>query len=264
MLYYKGNVSLNAKRVVSVVGTRRASNYGRNICEQIVADLKAKDILVVSGLAYAIDSCAHRKSLDCGMETIGVLAHGLDRIYPAQNRKLAERMLEQGGLLTEFLSKSKPDRENFPKRNRIVAGMSDAVVVVESDKRGGAIITAGLGNSYNRDVFAVPGRVGDDGSRGCNFLIRTNRAALAENGNDVAYLMGWDDKPVQVKEQPQLFVNFSEEENRLLEIIREAGEISIDQLGVKSGLLTSKVAAALLNLEFEGAVQSLPGKRYKI
>jgi DNA processing protein len=264
MLYYKGNVSLNAKRVVSVVGTRRASNYGRNICEQIVADLKAKDVMVVSGLAYGIDSCAHRKSLDCGMETIGVLAHGLDRIYPAQNRKLAERMLEQGGLLTEFLSKSKPDRENFPKRNRIVAGMSDAVVVVESDKRGGAIITAGLGNSYNRDVFAVPGRVGDDGSRGCNFLIRTNRAALAENGNDVAYLMGWDDKPVQVKEQPQLFVNFSEEENRLLEIIREAGEISIDQLGVRSGLLTSKVSAALLKIEFEGAVQSLPGKRYKI
>ena len=265
MLYYKGNANLNAKRVVSIVGTRRASNYGRNICEQIVSDLKAKDILIVSGLAYGIDSCAHRKSLDCDMETIGVLAHGLDRIYPAQNRKLAERMLVQGGLLTEFLSKSKPDRENFPKRNRIVAGMSDAVVVVESDKRGGAIITAGLGNSYNRDVFAVPGKVGDDGSRGCNLLIRTNRAALAENGNDIANFMGWDDdKPALTREQPQLFVNFSEDENQLLETIREAGEISIDQLAIKSGMLSSKVAAALLNLEFEGAVQSLPGKRYRV
>jgi len=193
------------------------------------------------------------------------LAHGLDRIYPVQNRKLAERMLVQGGLLTEFLSKSKPDRENFPKRNRIVAGMSDAVVVVESDKRGGAIITAGLGNSYNRDVFAVPGKVGDDGSRGCNLLIRTNRAALAENGNDIANFMGWDDdKPALTREQPQLFVNFSEDENQLLETIREAGEISIDQLAIKSGMLSSKVAAALLNLEFEGAVQSLPGKRYRV
>lgn len=264
MLYYKGSATLNAKRVVSIVGTRRASNYGRSICEQIVTDLQAKDILLVSGLAYGIDSCAHRKSLDCKMETIGVLAHGLDRIYPAQNRKLAERMLEQGGLLTEFLSKSIPDRENFPKRNRIVAGISDAVVVVESDKRGGAIITAGLGNSYNRDVFAVPGRVGDDGSRGCNFLIRTNRAALAENGNDIAYLMGWDDKPAIAREQPQLFVNFSEEETRVLETIREAGEISIDQLVIKSEMPSSKIAAALLTLEFEGAVQSLPGKRYKI
>jgi len=264
MVYYKGTANLNAKRVISIVGTRRASNYGRNICEQIVAELQVKDVVIVSGLAYGIDSCAHRKSLDHKMVTIGVLAHGLDRIYPSQNRKLAEQMLEQGGLITEFLSNSKPDRENFPKRNRIVAGMSDAVIVVESDKRGGSLITAGLGNSYNRDVFAVPGRVGDDGSRGCNFLIRTNRAALAENGNDIAYFMGWDDEPHLKREQPQLFVNFSDEENKVLEIIREAGEISIDQLVIKTGLPTSKLSASLLNLEFEGAVQSLPGKCYKI
>ena len=264
LLYYKGNADLNAQRVVSIVGTRRATNYGRSICEQIVADLKTKNVLVVSGLAYGIDSCAHRKSLECEMETIGVLAHGLDIIYPAQNRKLAEKMLEQGGLLTEFLSNSKPDRENFPKRNRIVAGMSDAVVVVESDKKGGATITAGLGNSYNRDVFAIPGRVGDDSSRGCNFLIRTNRAALAENGNDIAYLMGWDDKQILPREQTRLFVDFSEEENRVLNTIRETGEISIDQLVIKMGMTTSKVAAALLNLEFEGIVKSLPGKLYKV
>ncbi len=263
MLYYKGNAELNAKRVVSVVGTRRATNYGRNICEKIITDLKAKDILLVSGLAYGIDSCAHRKSLDCELETIGVLAHGLDRIYPPQNRKLAERMLEQGGLLTEFLSQSKPDRENFPKRNRIVAGMSDAVVVIESDKRGGAMITAGLGNSYNRDVFAIPGKVGDDSSRGCNLLIRTNRAALAETGNDIAYIMGWDDKPIPSGKQTKLFVDFSEDEKNIMETIREAGEIPIDQLVIKTGMTTSKVAAALLNLEFEGIVQCLPGKLYK-
>lgn len=264
MIYYKGSASLNAKRIVSIVGTRRATNYGRMICEQIVTDLQAKDVLVVSGLAYGIDSCAHRKALDSDMATIGVLAHGLDRIYPSQNRKLAERMLEHGGLLTEFLSKSNPDRENFPKRNRIVAGMSDAVVVVESDKRGGAIITAGLGNSYNRDVFAVPGRVGDDNTRGCNLLIRTNRAALAENGNDIAYIMGWEDKPTIKRDQPQLFVNFSEEEKLVLETIRKSEEISIDQLVMQTGMTTSKVAASLLNLEFEGAVQCLPGKLYKV
>jgi len=263
MLYYKGSANLNTKRVVSIVGTRRATNYGRNICEQIITDLKAKDILLVSGLAYGIDSCAHRKSLNCELETIGVLAHGLDRIYPQQNRKLAERMLEQGGLLTEFLSQSKPDRENFPKRNRIVAGMSDAVVIIESDKRGGAMITAGLGNSYNRDVFAIPGKVGDDASRGCNLLIRTNRAALAESGNDIAYIMGWDDKPITSGRQTQLFVDFSEDEKNIMKTIREAGEIPIDQLVISTGMTTSKVAAALLNLEFEGIVQCLPGKLYK-
>ncbi|MCF6169454.1 MAG: DNA-processing protein DprA [Bacteroidales bacterium] len=264
LLYFKGTADLNAQRVISIVGTRRATNYGRRICEQIIADLKPKNILVVSGLAYGIDSCAHRKSLECEMETVGVLAHGLDRIYPAQNRKLAEKMLEQGGLLTEFPSGSNPDRENFPKRNRIVAGMSDAVVVVESGKKGGATITAGLGNSYNRDVFAIPGRVGDDSSRGCNFLIRTNRAALAENGDDIAYLMGWDDKQSLRRKQTRMFVGFSEEENRVLNSIRESGEISIDRLVIRTGMATSKVAAALLNLEFEGVVQSLPGKLYKV
>lgn len=263
MIYYKGTAALNAKHIVSIVGTRRATNYGRKVCEQIVTDLQAKDVLIVSGLAYGIDSCAHRKALDCEMETVGVLAHGLDRIYPSQNRKLAERMLEHGGLLTEFLSRSNPDRENFPKRNRIVAGMSDAVVVVESDKRGGAIITAGLGNSYNRDVFAIPGRVGDDNTRGCNLLIRTNRAALAENGNDIAYIMGWENQPSIKREQPHLFVDFSEDEKRVLETIRNYKEISIDQLVMQTGMTTSKVAASLLNLEFEGAVQCLPGKLYK-
>lgn len=263
MLYYKGTTSLNAKRIVAIVGTRRATNYGRNRCEEIVEQLADKNVIIVSGLAYGIDSCAHRKSVDMGVQTVGVLGHGLDRLYPAQNRKLAEHMLQNGGLLTEFISGTNPDRENFPKRNRIVAGMSDAVVVIESDRKGGALITAELGNSYNRDVFAVPGRVGDDNSRGCNFFIKTNRAALAESGDDIAYIMGWDDQPKKKKIQKQLFVQMTDAEKVLFDMIKEAGEIGIDQLVIKSKLSTSKVAASLLNLEFEGVVQSLPGKLYK-
>jgi DNA processing protein len=263
MLYYKGTVNLNAKRIVAIVGTRRASNYGRSRCDEIVEKLADKNVMIVSGLAYGIDSCAHRKSVDLNIPTVGVLGHGLDRLYPAQNRKLADKMLENGGLLSEFISGTNPDRENFPKRNRIVAGMSDAIVVVESDRKGGALITAELGNSYNRDVFAVPGRVGDDNSRGCNFFIKTNRAALAESGDDIAYIMGWDDLPKKKKPQQQLFVQMTKEEKVLFDLIKESGEIGIDQLVMKSKLTTSKVAASLLNLEFEGIIQSLPGKLFK-
>lgn len=263
ILYYKGTAKLNAKRVVSIVGTRRATNYGRTRCDEIVESFTNKGILVVSGLAYGIDSCAHRKAVDLGIETVGVLGHGLDRLYPSQNRKLAEKMLGNGGLLTEFMSETKPDRENFPKRNRIVAGICDAVIVIESDMKGGALITAELGNSYNRDVFAVPGRVGDEVSRGCNFFIKTHRAALLESGKDIAYIMGWEDLPVEKKSQTELFIQLSDDENLLLDLIRENNEISIDQLILKSKLTTSKAAAALLKLEFEGIVQGLPGKRYK-
>jgi len=262
LLFYKGTANLNAGRILAVVGTRRVTNYGKWRCEEILNDLREQGIMIVSGLAYGVDSCGHRKALEYEMETIGVLAHGLDRIYPGQNRKLAERMLEHGGLLTEFMSETTPDRENFPKRNRIVAGMSDAVLVIESGRRGGALITADLAGSYNRDVFAVPGKVNDEMSEGCNFLIKTNRAALCETGNDIAYLMGWDDKPVKKKQQPELFVNMTEEETAVFELIKEAKEIAIDEIVLKSGLSTSKVAAALLNLEFEGIVRSLPGKIY--
>lgn len=262
MLYFKGKADVNAKRFISIVGTRRATNYGKSRCEEIIEELRSRDVVIVSGLAYGIDSCAHRKSLELGVNTIGVLGHGLDRIYPAQNRKLAEKMIEQGGLMTEFISNTKPDRENFPKRNRIVAGMVDAVLVIESDRKGGALITAEIANSYNRDVFAVPGRIGDDYSRGCHFLIKTNRAALVENGNDIAYFMGWEEKKIDQKSQTELFVNLTDEQKLILKTIQEHKEIAIDQLTQKTKLSTSKVASSLLNLEFEGFVKSLPGKLY--
>jgi DNA processing protein len=263
MLYYKGTQSLNCKRILAFVGTRRATNYGRKICEELIEDLLEKNVLIVSGLAYGIDSCAHRKSVSVNIPTVGVLAHGLDRIYPSQNKALAEKMLGNGGLLTEFLSGTNPDRENFPKRNRIVAGMSDAVVVVESGRKGGALITADLANSYNRDVFAVPGKIGDEMSKGTNQLIKTNRAALVETAADIAYVMGWDDKPVVKKAQPELFVSLNEEEKKVLNVLQSKEEMSIDQIILMSGFPSSKVAAILLNLEFENLVQSLPGKLYK-
>jgi DNA processing protein len=264
LLYYKGTADLNASRMIAFVGTRKATDYGRDRCAEMIEDLKAKEVVVVSGLAYGIDGCAHRKAVDCGIETVGVMAHGHDRIYPLQHHRLAVSMLEHGGLLTEFPSGTNPDRENFPKRNRIVAGMCDAVVVIESAQKGGAMITAGLANSYNRDVFAVPGRTSDPASQGCNMLIKSNRAALAESLRDISYIMGWDDLKKPAKAQRSLFVVLTEEEKILMELLDSRQAIGMDQLIVKANMPASKVASALLNLEFEGLVKSLPGKLFKL
>jgi len=264
MLYYKGNTDLNAQRVIAVVGTRNASDYGRHLCEQLIEGLVKSNVLIVSGLAYGIDSCAHRASLKEGLPTVGVLAHSLDRIYPYMNKGLAEKMLLQGGLLTEFLSGTIPDRENFPRRNRIVAGMCDAVVVVESAKKGGALITADIANSYNRDVFAFPGRVGDVYSEGCNYFIRTNRAALLESADNIRYLMGWDDPKNKPSAQTKLFRDFSEDEEKIMSVLKLTQDIGIDDIMLNSELTASKVAAILLSFEFEGLVSALPGKRYRL
>lgn len=264
MLYYKGNKPLNGTRVLAVVGTRRATPYGRIMCEKILEGLKEKEVTVVSGLAYGVDSCAHRHALKMNFPTIGVLGHGLDRIYPAENRNLAEKMVSNGGLLTEFLSQTNPDRENFPKRNRIIAGISDATLVIESGKKGGAIITAELAFSYNRDVFAVPGRANDAFSKGCNYLIKVNKAAMVESADDLAYLLGWDNVEKKPNQQPELFVTLTDEEHKIYQILKENGECGMDDLMVKSRLPVSKIAASLLNLEFQGMVITLPGNRYKL
>ena len=263
LLYYKGTANLNHSRMIAFVGTRKSTQYGRERCEELIRDLKPKDVVVVSGLAYGIDSCAHRKSLDCEIETVGVMAHGHDRIYPFQHQQLAMSMLNKGGLLTEFPSGTIPDRENFPKRNRIVAGMCDAIVVVESGPKGGAMITAELGNSYNRDVFAIPGRTYDEYSKGCNMLIKSNRAALAESVKDLSYIMGWDDRKVPAKSQRDLFFEMTEDEQRLIDLLNPKQGTALDHLIVKTNLPASRVSSALLNLEFEGLVKSLPGKLYK-
>ncbi|MBM3435895.1 MAG: DNA-protecting protein DprA [Bacteroidetes bacterium] len=263
MLYYKGNADLNNEKIISVVGTRRASDYGKEICNKIIEDLAPLKVLVVSGLAYGIDSKAHQAALGFNLETIGVLAHGLDRIYPYSNRSLAEKMIHSGGLVTDFLSKTNPDRENFPKRNRIIAGMSDALVVIETAMKGGALITANIANSYNRDVFAVPGKLTDKFSEGCNFLIKTNKAALLQSAKDIEYIMQWETRDVKESRQQRLFEEVSPEEEIILNILNENGECGIDHIVLNSKLTPSKTAALLLNLEFRGMIRSLPGKVFK-
>lgn len=267
MLYYKGSARLNESKMLNIVGTRRATAYGKKITEQIVAGLVSQGITIVSGLAYGIDVTAHKAALDNGLPTIGVVAHGLDMIYPSAHSNLAKKIEKEGGLLTEFMSNTRPDKENFPKRNRIVAGMTDATIVIESAANGGSLITAGIANSYNRDVFAVPGRAGDEFSEGCNLLIQHNRAALVHSASDILKLMGWEEEQAGTKKQKvqkELFVEFSSEEQQLMDLLKARGNpMSIDDICFASGLNPSKIAGLLLNLEFSGAVRPLPGKMYE-
>lgn len=264
MLYYKGNANLNNRKVISIVGTRKATEYGKQFCKELMEHLQVHQPLIVSGLAYGIDICAHKESLKNNLETVAVLAHGLDDLYPGQHSSVADKMLEQGGLLSDFLSETKPDKENFPKRNRIVAGMCDAVVVVEAGITGGALITAEIANSYSRDVFALPGRIGDPFSAGCNKLIKINKAALIESYADISYLLGWQQEEVKAARQAKLFLDLSEEELMLVNYLKENGNLPIDELCYATNLSMSKAAVLLLNLEFNGVVKSLPGKIYEL
>jgi DNA processing protein len=264
MLYYKGNADLNKQKIVSIVGTRQSTAYGERVTEELIDGLAVHDPLIVSGMAYGIDICAHKRSLHHQLETVGVLAHGLDRIYPSAHKSIADKMMDAGGLITEFMSGTNPDRENFPERNRIIAGMADAIIVVEAGIKGGALITANIANSYNRDVFAVPGRTDAEFSLGCNYLIKTNKAALIESAKDIEYLMGWEMKPAITNTQKQLFTDLTDEEELLVNIIRDKESIAIDDLCLIAELAMSKTSALLLNLEFSGIVKSLPGKIYKL
>lgn len=265
MLYYIGNADLNTTRIVSVVGTRSITEYGKDVCKQLVKDLAQHQILIVSGLAYGVDTCAHKTANDNNIPTVAVLAHGLDRVYPLLNKPLAEKMIHNGGLLTEFMSATNPDRENFPKRNRIIAGMADAVIVVEAAKRGGALITADIANSYNRDVFAVPGKLSDTFSEGCNHLIKTNKAALIQSADDLLYIMGWEkNKQIKKPAQRQLFIELKPEEQIIYDLLSQKTSISIDELCIDSKLNVSKIAEALLSLELEGIIKAMPGKVYKL
>ncbi|MCF8367028.1 MAG: DNA-processing protein DprA [Bacteroidales bacterium] len=265
MLYYKGNAEFNTQKVISIVGTRKATEYGREMCDKIVKGLREHGVLVVSGLAYGIDTCVHRASLEQKLKTVAVLGHGLDRLYPYLNTSLSEKILDQGGLITEFMSKTKPDRENFPRRNRIIAGLADATLVVEAAKSGGALITAEIANSYNRDVFSVPGRIGDSWSEGCNFLIKTNKAHLIQSAQDIAYIMGWQkSNEIKPKIQRELFLELTPDEERIADVLRMEDMMGIDDICLKTNLPTSKVSATLLNLEFQGLVRVLPGKVYKL
>ncbi|MBN1199053.1 MAG: DNA-processing protein DprA, partial [Bacteroidales bacterium] len=264
MLFFKGNTDLNATRVIGVVGTRSATGYGKGICRELIGGLIPHSPLVVSGLAYGIDSCAHRAALENNLQTIAVLGHGLDRIYPYSNSVLAEKMLSCGGLITEFFSGTNPDRENFPKRNRIIAGLCDAIVVVEAARKGGALITADIANSYNRDVFAIPGRIGDAWSEGTNYLIRINKAHLCQSAENIEYIMGWRVPEKKQDFQRKIFLEMTPDEELVVRFLETGGKTGIDEIMNHLALPVSRVSAALLNLEFEGIVKILPGKVYEL
>lgn len=265
LLFYKGNADLNAPKIISIVGTRRNSDYGKTVTEKIVQQLGEYGALVVSGLAFGIDAIAHKSALKNGLYTVGVMAHGLDTLYPSQNTALAREMLKQGGLLTEFRSNTKPDKHNFPSRNRIVAGISDATIVVETDIKGGSMITADLAAGYNRDVFAVPGRITESRSNGCNLLIRENKAILLNDAGQLGEMLDWKKKPAtKMVTQTEMFAELDDNEKAVAELIRKKEKISIDELNSISGLSMSNLAATLLGLELKNIIQNIPGKAYRM
>lgn len=265
LLYYRGNADLNASRVVSIIGTRNNTEYGRSVTESIIEGLKQENALVVSGLAFGVDALAHKAAVNAGLPTVGVLAHGLDTIYPPQHRALAKEILLNGGLLTEFPRNTKPDKHNFPKRNRIVAGMADATIVIETQVKGGSMITAELAYNYNRDVFAVPGKLTDSKSSGCLKLVRQQKAILFTGMDDLMQSMGWSE-PQRVKKTQtrELFIDLSEEEKVIVELLRAKESLHIDEIYLRSSLSSSSVAEAMLNLELQNVISSLPGKIYKL
>lgn len=266
LLYTKSKQNLNDAKFIAVVGTRNVTEHGKELCNQLIADLSSvPNIVIISGLAYGVDITAHKAALDANLPTIGVIAHGLDRIYPSQHRSTAVRMMEKGGLVTEYLSNTNPDRQNFVQRNRIIAGLSDAIIVVESAQKGGALITAELANDYNRDVFAFPGRVTDQWSMGCNALIRQNRAALICSGGDVIRMMGWQsEKSGSATIQTQLFHELSPAEQSIYTFLRTLPEgIQVNELAIHLNITYSELTSLLLSMEFKALVKCLPGNIYK-
>lgn len=267
LLYVKGNVDFNRQKVISVVGTRNATRQGQEFCKNYIKELSEKfpEMIIVSGLAYGIDICAHRAALKGNLSTVGVLAHGLDRIYPAVHRKTAVEMLEKGALLTEFPSETNPDRHNFVRRNRIVAGMADAVIVVESGEKGGSLITADIANSYFREVFAVPGRTTDRMSGGCNRLITDNKAVLLQDTNGFIEQMGWGAfvRPVQPK-QKELFLDLSEDEEKIFNALNGKAGVQVNMLAIELDTPVADLFMSLLELEMKNIVQALPGGMYKL
>jgi DNA processing protein len=264
--FFKGSADLNSLHILSMVGTRNASTRGKEHCEKIVASLALKhpDLIIVSGLAYGIDIASHKAALANNLQTIGVLAHGFKTTYPSVHRSVATAMMSRGALITDFLSDELPERNNFIKRNRIIAGLSDATVVVESGTKGGALITADIANSYNRDVFAVPGRPEDIWSSGCNSLIKRNRAALVETGDDIEYYLGWKPEKGNVPVQRQLFNDLNDDERMVYEQISAEGEMNIDAICRVVGMPVYKLSSLLLQMEFNGIIRCYPGNLYKI
>lgn len=264
LLFSKGDMDLNASKMIAMVGTRNATEYGKSVCEQFVKGFAPHNIIIVSGMAYGIDITVHQLCVNHQVPTIGVLGHGLDRLYPAVHRQTAKRMLHAGGLLTEFLPGTLPDREHFPMRNRIVAGMCDATIVIESKDSGGSLITADLANEYNRDVFAVPGNIGQIHSKGCNQLIAQQKAHLVTAPEDVLRIMQWDNPQHPTNIQPQLFYDISAEQQQIIELLQLHQSLQIDVIAAYAEQSISQLNVNLFHLEMNGLIRALPGKIYRL
>lgn len=263
VLFTKGKIDFQ-KKSIAIVGTRKATEYGKKLTRELVAQLASFDVNVVSGLAYGIDVEAHRAALHHQVQTTAVLGHGFDLIYPAAHRQVAREMLENGGLITEFATKSNGDTSNFPKRNRVVAGLCDATVVVESAMTGGSLITANMANDYSREVFAFPGNIESEYSRGCNYLIQRNKAHLITCASDLVRILGWEEKSELLTNQVDLFPELSDEEEQIVNVLRNQGETDMDNLGYALEMGVSLLSVNLFNLEMKGLIRSLPGRRYSV
>lgn len=266
ILYTKGNMNLDGQRVISIVGTRNATDYGKHTCDELVHKIAERkyQVLIVSGLAYGIDIQAHKAALKYNLPTVAVIAHGLDKIYPALHRETALKMFSNGGLVTDFPSETKIDPPNFLRRNRIIAGLADATIVVESAEKGGALVTAEVASSYNRDVFAFPGRAGDKFSKGCNQLIRNSGASLIEGIDDLEFFMGWEARAEKKAVQATLFVDLLPDEEKVVKLLREHGELFIDTISTELSIPVNRVSSLLMNMEFKNILTALPGKMYRL
>lgn len=265
LFFHSGNIDLKNKKIISIVGTRKVTTYGTVFCEKLIEELAPLDPIIVSGFAYGVDITAHKAAMDNNLQTIACLAHGLNQVYPKVHKKYVTKVEQHGGFITEFWSDDPFDRNNFLKRNRIIAGLSEATIVIESAEKGGSLVTADIANSYNREVFAVPGRSSDKQSQGCNNLIKRQQAHLLTNAADLIYHLDWELEETNKKpQQTQLFVELTEEEKTIYRFLKQKDKELLDIIALECQIPTFKVATILLNMELKGVVRPLPGKLFQV
>jgi len=265
LLFHSGNINLKKQKTISIVGTRNITNYGKHLCEKLIDDLSILNPVIVSGFAYGTDITAHKTAIKNNLQTIGCLAHGLNQIYPKVHKKYMHQLEENGGFITEFWSTSNPDRENFIKRNRVIAGLSEATLVIESAEKGGSLITADIANSYNREIFALPGRPEDKLSVGCNNLIKLQRAQLVTSAADIIFMLNWQTENAKKKAiQPQLFIQLNETEEKIVGFLKGKGKVDLDTISVSCQLPIYSISSSLLNLELKGLIRPHPGKNFEL
>ncbi len=263
LLFSTGTIDFNNRKIISIVGTRKITSYGTEFCKSLISELAPLNPIIVSGFAYGVDIVAHQAAIENDLQTIGIVAHGLDQIYPSPHKKYVAKMEQNGGFMTEYWSGTNPEKENFVKRNRIVAGISEATIVIESAIKGGSLITANLANDYNRDVFAVPGRTSDKLSLGCNNLIKTQKANLLTSAADIVYILNWDIEKTTRSVQKKLFVTLENEEQKIYDYLLKSGKEILDIIALECDLPIYKISGILLNMELKGVVRPLPGKLFE-